>query len=94
VRVPSITLIIRNAFGGAYASYNTHFTGADMVFAMPQARIAVMGPGGGAGFVFKDEMRELDAAYQRAVAEGASEAQARASAKPVWPGCAKPTSAS
>lgn len=78
VRVPSITLIIRNAFGGAYASYNTHFTGADMVFAMPQARIAVMGPGGGAGFVFKDEMRELDAAHQRAVAEGASEESARA----------------
>ena len=45
VRVPSMTLIIRNAFGGAYASYNSHFVGADMVFAMPMARIAVMGPG-------------------------------------------------
>ncbi|MDD9827022.1 MAG: acetyl-CoA carboxylase carboxyltransferase subunit [Deltaproteobacteria bacterium] len=78
VRVPSLTLIIRNAFGGAYASYNTHFTGADMVFAMPQARIAVMGPGGGTGFVFKDEMRALDAAHRRAMAEGVSEEQARA----------------
>ena len=47
LRVPRITLIIRNAFGGAYAAYNSHFVGADMVFAMPQARIAVMGPGGG-----------------------------------------------
>jgi acetyl-CoA carboxylase carboxyltransferase component len=46
LRTPSITLIIRNAFGGAYASYNSHFVGADMVFTMPMARIAVMGPAG------------------------------------------------
>ncbi|MDD9965074.1 MAG: acetyl-CoA carboxylase carboxyltransferase subunit, partial [Myxococcales bacterium] len=46
VRTPRITLIIRNAFGGAYASFNSHFTGADMVFALPTARIAVMGPAG------------------------------------------------
>ena len=35
VRTPRITLIIRNAFGGAYATFNSHYTGADMVFAMP-----------------------------------------------------------
>src|SRR5262245_65736476 len=44
LRVPRMTLIIRNAFGGAYAAYNSHFTGADVVFAMPMSRIAVMGP--------------------------------------------------
>ena len=59
VRVPSMTLIIRNAFGGAYASYNSHFVGADMVFTMPMARIAVMGPAG-KDFVYKDEIRALD----------------------------------
>jgi acetyl-CoA carboxylase carboxyltransferase component len=77
LRVPSMTLIIRNAFGGAYAAYNSHFIGADAVFAMPQARIAVMGPGGGREFVFKDEIRALDEAHRRALASGASEAEAK-----------------
>jgi len=75
VRVPSMTLIIRNAFGGAYAAYNSWFVGADMVFTMPMARIAVMGPAG-KDFVYKDEMRALDAEYKKALAGGASEAEA------------------
>ena len=70
VRVPSMTLIIRNAFGGAYAAYNSHFTGADRVFAMPHARIAVMGPGGGTEFVFKQELRSIEAAYKQALGDG------------------------
>jgi len=78
VRVPSMTLIIRNAFGGAYAAYNSHFTGADRVFAMPHARIAVMGPGGGTEFVFKQELRSLAAEYERAVGEGQSPEEAAA----------------
>ena len=78
VRVPSITLIIRNAFGGAYAAYNSHFVGADMVFAMPHSRIAVMGPGGGTEFVFKNEMREIEAAHKKAIADGADPAEAAA----------------
>ncbi len=77
VRVPSITLIIRNAFGGAYAAYNSHFVGADMVFAMPHARIAVMGPGGGSEFVFKKEIRAIDAEYRKAIADGVSEEEAQ-----------------
>jgi acetyl-CoA carboxylase carboxyltransferase component len=75
LRTPSITLIIRNAFGGAYASYNYHFVGADMVFTMPMARIAVMGPAG-VNFVYKEEVRGLDEAYRRAVASDASQAEA------------------
>ena len=75
LRTPSITLIIRNAFGGAYASYNSHFVGADMVFAMPHARVAVMGPAG-KEFVYKDEVRDADARYRKALAAGASEAEA------------------
>jgi methylmalonyl-CoA decarboxylase subunit alpha len=76
LRVPRITLIIRNAFGGAYAAYNSHFVGADMVFAMPQARIAVMGPGGGTEFVYKTEMRDIQAQYQKSVKSGVSESDA------------------
>jgi len=77
LRVPSMTLIIRNAFGGAYASYNSHFVGADAVFTMPMARIAVMGPAG-KDFVYKDEIRALDARYRKAVADGADETEATA----------------
>jgi acetyl-CoA carboxylase carboxyltransferase component len=76
VRVPSITLIIRNAFGGAYAAYNSHYVGADMVFAMPQARIAVMGPGGGTEFVYKTELRDIQTELQRSLAAGQPEADA------------------
>jgi acetyl-CoA carboxylase carboxyltransferase component len=72
LRTPSITLILRNAFGGAYASYNSHFVGADMVFTMPMARIAVMGPAG-KDFVYKEEIRGLDAEYRRALASGTPE---------------------
>jgi acetyl-CoA carboxylase carboxyltransferase component len=77
LRVPSMTLIIRNAFGGAYAAYNSHFIGADAVFAMPHARIAVMGPGGGREFVFRDEIRGLDDAYRKSIASGTAEADAK-----------------
>ena len=59
----------RNAFGGAYAAYNSYFVGADMVFAMPMARIAVMGPAG-KDFVYKDEIRAIDASYRKAAASG------------------------
>ena len=75
LRVPSMTLIIRNAFGGAYASYNSHFVGADAVFTMPMARIAVMGAAG-KEFVYKDETRALDAEYRQALAAGEDEADA------------------
>jgi len=77
LRVPTMTLIIRNAFGGAYASYNSHFVGADMVFTMPMARIAVMGPAG-KDFVYKDEVRGLDAEYRKAGAAGEDEEKAAA----------------
>ncbi len=76
LRVPSITLIIRNAIGGAYAAYNSHFVGANLVLAMPMARIAVMGPAG-REFVYKDELRALEAEYQKALEKGGDEAPAR-----------------
>ena len=77
LRVPTLTLIIRYAIGGAYAAYNSHFVGADLVFAMPQARIAVMGPAG-REFVYKDEVRAAEADYQKAIAKGgAASAEAR-----------------
>ena len=69
--------MFRNAFGGAYAAYNSHFTGAYTVFAMPMARISVMDAGGGAQFVFKDELRALEAEYHKTIAAGMAEVEAR-----------------
>lgn len=65
VRTPRILLILRNAFGGAYASYNNYPTGADLVLALPTTRLAVMGPAG-KEFVYKGELRKVreTAAYR------------------------------
>ena len=64
LRTPRFLLIVRNAFGGAYASFNNYKLGADRVFALPTTRLAVMGPAGKT-FVYKDEMK---AAQQQAKA--------------------------
>ena len=69
VRTPRILLILRNAFGGAYASYNNYPTGADLVLALPTTRLAVMGPAG-KEFVYKDELRKIRGAVAGMVKEG------------------------
>lgn len=69
VRTPRILLILRNAFGGAYASYNNYPTGADLVLALPTTRLAVMGPAG-KEFVYKDELRKLRGAVAGKVKDG------------------------
>jgi acetyl-CoA carboxylase carboxyltransferase component len=60
LRTPRLLLIIRNAFGGAYAAFNCYATGADHVIALPTTRVAVMGPAG-KEFVYKKELRALRA---------------------------------
>ena len=72
VRTPRILLILRNAFGGAYASYNNYPTGADLVLALPTTRLAVMGPAG-KEFVYKDELRKLRGSIKQRVAAGVQE---------------------
>jgi acetyl-CoA carboxylase carboxyltransferase component len=69
VRTPRILLILRNAFGGAYASYNNYPTGADLVLALPTTRLAVMGPAG-KEFVYKDELRKVRGAVADMVKKG------------------------
>lgn len=68
VRTPRILLIIRNAYGGAYAAFNPYITGADLVLALPTTRVAVMGPAG-KEFVYKTELRSLRANATERVAE-------------------------
>jgi acetyl-CoA carboxylase carboxyltransferase component len=72
VRTPRILLILRNAFGGAYASYNNYPTGADLVLALPTTRLAVMGPAG-KEFVYKDELRKVRAAAADMSKKGAQQ---------------------
>ena len=64
LRTPRFLVIIRNAFGGAYASYNCYNTGADFVCALPSTRAAVMGPAG-VEFVYKKELKEIRGAVKR-----------------------------
>ena len=88
LRTPRILVLVRNAFGGAYASFNNYATGADFVFALPATRVAVMGPAG-REFVYKDELtglsRERAARFAKLVEEGraagAVEAEARREAE-------------
>lgn len=75
LRTPRLTLIIRNAFGGAYATFNSYFTGASMVFALPTARIAVMGPAG-KEYVYKDEITGVQKEFLANVKKGMSEKEA------------------
>ncbi|MCZ8342026.1 MAG: acetyl-CoA carboxylase carboxyltransferase subunit [Leptospira sp.] len=75
LRTPRLTLIIRNAFGGAYATFNSYFTGASMVFALPTARIAVMGPAG-KEYVYKDEISSIQKEYVANVKKGMPDKEA------------------
>ncbi|MEM8498645.1 MAG: carboxyl transferase domain-containing protein [Pseudomonadota bacterium] len=72
LRTPRFLLIVRNAFGGAYASYNNYPTGADFVIALPSTRAAVMGPAG-VEFVYKEELRVIRAATKQKTAERAEQ---------------------
>jgi acetyl-CoA carboxylase carboxyltransferase component len=72
VRTPRILLILRNAFGGAYASYNNYPTGADLVLALPTTRLAVMGPAG-KEFVYKSELRKIRGTVKQRIVAGIHE---------------------
>lgn len=88
LRTPRFLLLVRNAFGGAYASYNNYPTGADFVVALPTTRVAVMGPAG-VDFVYKEELRairlsaleRIAAATEEQVNNGLSESEAKVTAE-------------
>ena len=83
LRTPRLLLIIRNAFGGAYAAFNCYATGADHVMALPTTRVAVMGPAG-KEYVYKKEIREVrqkaKLRVQEAIDAGASKDEAHTEA--------------
>ena len=63
--VPTVTLILRKAYGGAYIAMNSRHLGADYVFAWPNAEIAVMGPKGAANVIFRREIKNVDDPNQK-----------------------------
>ncbi len=73
LRTPRFLVIVRNAFGGAYASYNNYPTGADFVCALPSTRAAVMGPAG-VEFVYKKELQEIRGTVKQRLKGGDTEA--------------------
>jgi len=77
LRTPRFLVIVRNAFGGAYASYNNYPTGADFVCALPSTRTAVMGPAG-VEFVYKDELKVIRSEVKKRLAAGDNEADVMA----------------
>ena len=72
LRTPRFLVLVRNAFGGAYASYNNYSTGADFVIALPTTRVAVMGPAG-VEYVYKDELKKIRVHREQRIAKVASE---------------------
>lgn len=73
LRTPRFLVLVRNAFGGAYASFNSVPTGADLVVALPTTRVAVMGPAG-VEYVYKDELRKIRGSVKKRV-EAETQAQ-------------------
>jgi acetyl-CoA carboxylase carboxyltransferase component len=70
--VPKVTVILRKAYGGAYIAMSCRDLGADFVFALPSAEIAVMGADGAAQIIFSKEIREAadaDATRQELIAD-------------------------
>lgn len=77
LRTPRLLLIIRNAFGGAYAIWNSEHVGADLVMTYPTARVAVMGPAG-KEFVYKKEIQTARQKFAADLKAGRPESEAKA----------------
>ena len=54
--VPRVQVITRKGYGGAYVVMNSKSIGCDLAFAWPSAEIAVMGPQGAVGIIFRKEI--------------------------------------
>jgi acetyl-CoA carboxylase carboxyltransferase component len=65
--VPKLTVVTRKGYGGAYIVMASKHIHADMVFAWPQAEIAVMGAEGAVAILYRKELQGAEnAAEERA----------------------------
>jgi propionyl-CoA carboxylase beta chain len=58
--VPKITVVTRKGYGGAYIVMGSKFLRADMLFAWPNAEIAVMGAGGAVNILHNKEIKAAE----------------------------------
>jgi acetyl-CoA carboxylase carboxyltransferase component len=68
--VPSVTVIVRKAFGGAFIAMNSKALGADHVFAWPEVELGVMGAEQAVGILNRREIAAAEdpAAHRRRLA--------------------------
>ncbi len=55
--VPKVNVVVKKAYGGAYAAMNSKQTGADIVLAFPTAEIAAIAPAAGVGVLYSDRLK-------------------------------------
>jgi propionyl-CoA carboxylase beta chain len=70
--VPKVTVITRKAYGGAYCVMSSKHIRTDVNYAWPQAEIAVMGPEGAVGVLYRRELaaaEDAEALRRQKVAE-------------------------
>jgi acetyl-CoA carboxylase carboxyltransferase component len=58
--VPLVTIIVRKAYGGAYAAMGSRYTGADVVYAYPSAEIALMDPESSVELLYGEEIARAE----------------------------------
>jgi acetyl-CoA carboxylase carboxyltransferase component len=58
--VPKVTLIVKKAYGGAYCAMGSKYSKADINYAWPGAEIAVMGPEGAIGIIYRKEIEAAE----------------------------------
>ncbi len=54
---PKVNVVVKKAYGGAYAAMNSKQTGADVVLAYPTACIAAIAPEAGVGVLYADRLK-------------------------------------
>ncbi len=57
---PKLTVILRKAYGGSYLAMCSRDLGADVVYAWPNAEIAVMGAEGAVNILYRSELADAD----------------------------------
>jgi len=58
--VPKVTVILRKSYAGAYLGMCCKDTGADMVFAWPNARVTIVGADTAASVIFAKEIQSAE----------------------------------
>ncbi len=56
--IPKITMILRKSYGGAYIALGSKHLGADIVYALPDAEIAVLGAEAAVEILYRRELAE------------------------------------